>query len=436
MYLRALYLIARRDRASEGRAAELLQLAIDSAEEDPFDHAWFPLYQVRKSLGDTDGAALALKAFQATLEQGATAQNHVVEALLADLQEDHARAIEELEALRSEVSDDRMVELRAHRHLGRNYLLRFLQTGRNDFELLERAESDLLRAVEALDDDASAWACLGMVDLLRADVENDPELRAELIARAEQSAREGLGYYSSSVMAEEVLVDAARMRVTADGFQHDDQDELQLDELERRLEDLEALGIDSVTARSARSDLYYFRGAIALRRDGDKQRAMDLFEQSSRAYESQLRARVLLAQRLHLGPKDYAASLTWFLEARDVWEAGIPTMYLGERKPWERFWGFALHAWIFGTADLGGQPEVAAEARDRALEWLDAGDEVKENELLSFAEFLATPAHAELQDCGRARDILESYELEAYYRRQDVPAAFEIIDKIRDACPE
>ena len=430
LYLRALYLISRRNDAAKVEAAELLSRAI--AMDSDLEHAWFPLYQVRKALDDSEGAALALEAFKDTLHYGDEDIVHVVDALSSELRGEHEQAVRELEALCSEESAQRLVELRAHRHLGRNYLQLFLQQGRDDRHLLDQAESSLQQAVEEVEDDASSWAGLGLVDLLRANASDDGLARDGYLQRAEREARTALELDASASMAQEVLVSVALHRVL-DGFDAKTADAALLDELARRLDGLEALDPQSEMGRQARSDLHYLRGAIAYDR-GDIPGALELFEQSARTYEQQLRGRVLLAQLLYMVSADYQGALRWLLEAREVWDRGVPAARLSSGTPWEPFWDFSIRVWLLGCGDRAGELDLALEARQSALEWLDAGQPANPEELLTLAEFLATPEHPELADCERALDIVRRFDLEAHFRREGVDGAFPILEAIEASC--
>jgi tetratricopeptide (TPR) repeat protein len=407
LYLRGLWLIAQRDAGLHAEAAELLTRA---GELDPgLDPVWFPLYQVRKSSGDIPGARQALENFIGSL-QGRDDFLGVAKALLAELDGNHDEAISSLLELRSKVDETRARDLRLHRHLGRIFLLEYLSDLGARPELLSEAEAALKLAVADYDDDGSAWAALGMVYKQRADLEQDPVERERLRGIAREHALRGTERDLGLEQGTEVLAMLAFDAIAGD-FHAARVPESELDVVEQHLERVRELVPDSRLIPILESGVAYYRGAFALAR-GDKVAATAYFEDSVRASERQLYARVKLGQRLVGDQEDHAGAQRLFAEALALWDSGqrgVP----GEDPGRERKWLLAAAVWLFGAADRSGDLATARSARDRALRELDTNDDGMESaEMLTLAEYLALARHPELKDCALALTLIEDRGLE------------------------
>jgi tetratricopeptide (TPR) repeat protein len=429
--LRALARIARPDQASRSEAER--DLTAMAAENPEYSGVWFPLYQVRKFQRDPEGAAQALDAYRDTLPRGETRRTKMVDGLRAELRKEFEIAIKEFESLCATEPPEILLNLRVHKHLGRNYLLAYLKNGRTDASALASAESHVKQMLADVADDSDSLSALALIDLLRMrDVEREGE-RDRLLEDAEARALEAVEIMPRQAMGQEVLVFVAMHRAYSGFHAEDNPNEEELDLLERRLGDLDGLDPDSQQGREARSALSYMRAAIASARR-EPATALRLAQESVELDENQVRARVLLGGLLFIEHKDFAKALRCFQEARAVLERGLPNLEGDERFPWEPRWTFAIDVWLFGTAEKCASPdlELARQARERALAWLDADNEMDEEDQINLAEFLALPAHAELANCERALDIVEHFKLELHFHGQ--PNAETILASIRDAC--
>lgn len=427
LYLRGLWLFAQFERSLHAEAEDSFSRAI--ALDRELDAVWFPLFQVRASRGDTAGARKALVQFIGTL-QGRDDFKGVAEALLAELDENHDHAIDTLLDLRDRIDETRAYELRLHRHLGRNYLLAYLQDLGSRPELLRGAEASLRLAVGDLDADGNAWAALGMVFKQYADLEQDPVERERLRETAREYAQRGTERGLGLEQGTEVLAMLAFDSIAGD-FHTARVDESEVDVVEEHLERLRELVPDSRLIPILESGIAYYRGAFALER-GDKEAATAYFEDSVRASDRQLYARVTLGQRLVEDHKDDAAAQPLFAEALALWDSGqrgVP----GEDPSRERKWLLAAAVWLFGAADRNGDLATARSARDRALRELESDDNGMEPaEMLTLAEYLANSPHPEFRDCERSKSLIEERELQTIYG--DDFEGKKVLASIRDAC--
>jgi tetratricopeptide (TPR) repeat protein len=433
-FLVALGYVAQRDEAGRRQAEAILSALL---QEDPgFTHAWFPLYQVRKGLGDFEGAMKALTAHRNNLRVGEEDLIAVVDALILELDGNYSQALAILRPL-ERLSRERQAELRLARHLGRNCLLAYLHGGRTDAGLLESAEVHLDQALAEFSSDSDSWSGLGLTNLLNCSAQASKAQNEALIQEAVEHARKAQEFEPTSSMAAEVLVAAAMLRLNAD-FDATRPDEVLLGDLEQRLDELDRLEPDSEQGRIARSQLLYFRGAIALQ-EGEGVLACELFEESISIDPNQLRSHVILGGEIYIAADEtgdregYAAARAHFEEADKVWERGIPGTGKRGVDVWEPRWRFAIDVWLFGAADRSEQPELARKAREQALDWLDARESMFPEDQLNLAEFVGTAVHPELKDCTRAYDILSEFGLESRYRGN--AEAEKVLAKIRLACP-
>lgn len=426
-YRRALWLVAQRDSRLHPEAAQLLEQAASSEAHQEF--LWFPLYQMRDSIGDREGARAALVQFTGSLRVGDDFTS-VAEALLAELDGEHLRAVEALEALRDRISEGRARELRLHRHLGGNYLLECLTHPGERPDLLELAEDELRRAVADFPDDGNARAALALVQKSRADLEVDPVARERCWTEAERLARSATEQGLGLVRGSEVLAMVAFDRFAAD-FDVERSDERDLDEIERRLNAVRRLEPDSPLIPILTASVAYHRGAYAHAR-GDRLAARRLWSESVEANERQLYARVCLAQLLFLDDSDYSGALALLQEALALWDSktyGVP----GFDPTQERKWLFATTIWIFGAADHAGEVDLARQAAQRAVREIESDDRGFEPEdVESLAEFFALPKNVALKDCERALSLLDAYDVDEHFEGDAAVEA--LLAKIRGAC--
>jgi hypothetical protein len=433
-YLTALYLIARPEVEGRRKAEEILTRLV--AQHSDYTRVWFPLYMVRKYLGDSAGAADALSSFKQTLRLGDEGRILLVDGLRDEQLKRHRNAIQAFEQLCSKKPGKDLFDLRVHRHLGRNYLLAYLADDPQQPEDLDAAEKHLRLMLEEQPTDADALACLGLVDFVRIRSTRSADAE-ELRERAEEHANRALKLVPNQVMAAEVLVAAALQRANA-GFYADRPDETQLSQLKRQTDLLRKLDSNSLQGKIASSQLLYFRAAIAADR-GNELESAELAEQSIATYEYQLRGHMLLGGMIYIKSDQtrdsagFQRALEHFEAAQRIWDSRRE-LQSWRGGDWERRWCFAIDVWLFGAADRSGEPELAEAARDRALAWLDLSDEMDPEDQLNLAEFLATAGHSNLQDCERAHDIVELFALEAHFAGH--PGAQESLQKVRKACPQ
>jgi serine/threonine protein kinase len=426
-YRRALLLMASGDREEREKAEGILS---DLVEADPKAyHAWFSLYQTRKFLRDNEGAARALDVFRNSLRLGDIDRIQWIDGLRSELRGNYGDAIQAFEALCASAEPSLLLEMRIHRHLGRNYLFAYQKSDRSSSEGLDAAEEHLSLMLQDLPDDSDALAGLGYVAFLRADLLNPGDLghgaAIELLcAQCDRFAKEALAHFPDHLMASEVLVGSALLRA-GNHFEARSPNEAVLADLKQRVDGLERLDANSDPAKIGRSMLLYYRGAIAEAR-GQIGDAVALFEESIDTDETQLRSRIVLGGRLFIDQKDYVNALSLFEEASQIWNDGPP-------NTWEPRWRFAIDVWLFGTADLAKAPKLAREARDRALAWYAADNQVYDEDLLNLAEFLATAEHRELADCELAWKIIDQHKLEQSLGGR--PGAKETFDHIAKSCP-
>lgn len=427
LYLRGLWLFVQFDRSLHAEAAEMLSRAIDLDPE--LDAVWFTLYQLRRSDGDKVGAREALKQFIGKLQDRNDFKSVAV-ALLAELDDDHDGAIAILLDLRAGINEKRASELRVHRLLGFNCLEAYLQDPDSRPELLREAEQSLRRAVADQDEDGNSWAALGMVFKHYADLEQDPVERARLREFAREHALRGTERGLGLEQGTEVLAMLAFDAIAGE-FHAARVPESELDVVEQHLDQVRELVPDSRLIPILESGIAYYRGAFALDR-GDKEGATAYFEDSVRASDRQLYARVSLGQRLVNDRGDDETAQRLFAEALALWDSGqrgVP----GEDPRRERKWLLAAAVWLFGAADRNGDLATARSARDRALRELEADDNgVEPPEILTLAEYLAVAHHRELADCERAEALIADRDIERHFA--DSVRAVEILAKIRAAC--
>lgn len=423
LYLRALDLMTRPMPENLREAARLIERA--TALDADFRDAWLPLFHVRRVTGDERGAAQALASFKQSLHVGAD-EVLLAEALEAELDGDLDRALERFDELAARVQPDRLVELRVQRHLGRTLLALF--EGRREPALLERAGRALDQALAAFPADSGALACSALVALERARASPDPAARQAQLEQAERQAEAARATDRNNVMALEVLASVALRRVM-DDFDRDNAglDPQHLAAAEARRAELSAADPSSELARGLQSDLCFFQGAGAQKR-GERELALELYEQSAQAYEEQLPGRVRLGMALYNWYGQHECAREVLEEALAIWDASAAGR-------WDRRWLFGLLTYLVGASDRSGEVERALDLRERMLRELEDAARADRAELLTFVEFIALPKHFELKDCGEALRLLEELDLEAYATSRGGAAA-SLLESIFAACAQ
>jgi predicted Zn-dependent protease len=372
--------------------------------------ALYPLYQIRKESEDVAGARAALSEYRKRLTQG-DAFFPVVEALLAELDGDCARALELLEPLETLPAQQRL-DLRLPLVVGRNRLI---------LGDLDGAEASLLEQVRGAPQNGAAWEYLAQIHLLRHDAARPPASLAHLDA-AEQAAARANDWDPHRARPFHLRVEIALRRLRARSDRYSPMPAELLANAERRLDELRRLDAHDPLLAPYTSDLLFERALEALGR-GDRAGARASFEQCLATYPDSLVAAVLLAQELWLAG-EFAASLARLEHALSIWDA----------RRWECHWLFTAQVWALGAADRLGDAERALRAHDAAEEWLAAGACAPDPAaVLTLAEFLAQSADEGVRDCARALELIGEHDLERVFAERD--DALTALREIRRACP-
>ena len=421
LFLEALRWLSTEKSAANERVRDNLERAL---ELDPkLEVAYYPLYYVRKQLGDADGARASLAAYRGTLRTGHPAVR-LTDALLTELDGDTEGALRQLQGLEQEVGQAEFSSLRGFRALGRVLLQSYEMDPLAHSERLNEAESALRRAAQDVPKDPGAWSNLALACFRKSQRTPNIEQRRELLGEAEAHALRSLALderdRGSAITALEALAAGGWIRLDMEADR--EARSLQVPALEDALDRLEQLAPDNVVLASVRSELMAEAGWWTLA-DGQEDRAYDLFEASAEAYSQQLKARLMLGQ-IEWMRKRYRPALTRLEEAEEI---------LSRSRPWEHRprWRFLLYVWGLGAADKLGELDRAFEYAEKAREVLDTGERVELPEAYSLAEFLATTEHDELRDCELVRRIIADYPIEQTYR----PTQPEVWEKIDAACP-
>lgn len=374
----------------------------------------FPLYQVRKTRGDVDGAREALRAYQARIP-AVDPIHPMTRALLAELDGDPAEAVRILEEL-ADLPAETMADLRFHLVLGRNQLL---------VDDLDGAEASLRRQVEEMPDNGAAWGLLAVLHHERAvareraglPFEDQEELAREAAARAS-------GWDEHSAVAARMRATMALRRLRFRPDLNAPLPEELVTELEELLDHYRSVDRGSVVPDAYASDLLLYL-AIPELASGRQDRGVELLEESIDHFPDNLVSRVKLAQELwNLG--ELEACLEHAAHAAD----------LHDPERWDLQWKLAAEVWAYGAAARLGLEararEHLTEAEQLVAEGPPPGTEV---ELFTLAEFLATAANEpELRDCGRALELLEEFDLRGVFA--DNAEAQKILADVDAACEE
>jgi len=384
------------------------------------------LYQIRLSLRDREGAREALAAYLGTLRTGDPALP-LVEALLAELEGRLDQAVEKLERVAAAPGStpQDLRTLRLHRALGRLYLRRLD---------LDDAERELRQAVEDFPVDASSWLNLSLVSYERSLRSSSFAEAQEHLVRAAADARRGVE--EQPLRHDGLVIRAACALKAVDhhlGFGVAVPDAAWA-EAEARIEEVRAADLDSSSLTELESGLLYLEGMRA-DNEGETGGAIAAWMESVELDPDNLRAHVRLAQSMYFA-QSYREMLDHLLDAADTWRK-----YAGEgawegepweRKRWDRWWWPAIQVWTFGAAAHLGEEEIALDARRLVDEELESGHQVNVEELLTYAEFLATSPTPSLVDCDRALEIIEKHDLRE--RLADNPQGRADLQAIDAAC--
>ncbi len=410
---------------------------------DPkLDGVLYPLYQVRVFCDDDAGAYEALMAYKERLASGNDFYP-MVEALGCERLGDYERAAEILEGVAQDPSltEGRLQELSFHRALGRIYIL----LGR-----MEEAEMLLEKAVELFPRDGESWANLAVVSHFLAQGSADSEDQASLWARVRFFALKAHELLPHSLTPLHHLASVELSRIWEDLRVERAPDSEAWSQARQWLDKLRLRAPSD--ADSLESELLFLEGLYERDVRGDVQRAAERFRASLALESDHVGSALLLgqltwfdAQTLEESGREvdelYTRALDLFLAARSAWqrrgdEAELSITEAGTiryRRRKELFYYQAAEVWIFGTAPWIGRGELAWAAREAIDGQLAEGVSYPDEELLSYAEFLATCPDPELADCERAVEVVESYGLAQAFPGH--AGAEAILERIRRICP-
>jgi serine/threonine protein kinase len=409
----ALHLMSLSDLSLYPKAVEQARTAL---ERDPLlTETHYVLYQLHVALGDTEGAAADLEAFQASLASGNPFWK-VAEALRAELAGDHARACALLEELPDlpDVDARRLRELRYDRNLGRNYLA---------LGDLERAEPHLRRAVEEPRDCASMNALAALAyERYRAD-ETDLFWLGEIETWSAASIECG-GLLRLPWM---LAAWAAIERFGKEDPSGDPRSRASWTAARDALDRLAARDADDPDLPRLEARLLFLEARYPLD-SKDFRAAADLLAAAVDADAESLRSRALLGQCLwHLG--QHERGLEELQAALELWDSA-------DDQRWRPKWLGVVLTWAYGNAAAAGEVERAGSLRERIARALEVPGAFDPEELLSLADFLASDARPELQDCALALDIVERFELRTAFTGSPVAEEAQgLLDTIDRLCP-
>lgn len=416
-----------RDKSAGYQDAE--RLLVRAVELDPrLKGAWYPIFRVRKELGDADGARAALLEFRDALTRG-DPFGEVVEARLEELDGDHAAAIARLEALRDrdDVTEERWREMRVDRDLGRNLLaLRRYEEAlvplRASLEVEPRDAWTLANAIGAL----LATERTGTREQLTEAQELTERLRSQdpdaLVLTAVELDRDVwnlLGTVPRPAPDEEVWRSLAARVTTA---------------LERVAEGSST----DLYLRALAGDLHFAHASELW--GVDDPRAGAAFRRAFEANDRHVRARFYHAQARYFDG-DHEAAFKELEGARVRFDelAALDADGLALLLPSTADWvagrvdvdglHSVLQVWLFVVA-VELDEERALACREDAYAALARGLAIEE--ALSLAE-ACSRAPGAAHDCATATSILESTRARELY--PDVPAIIELIAGIEDRCP-
>ena len=415
-YHRGLYLMTVGRVPAYGEARESFERAADL--EPSLQGVWLPLYQVRKVLGDADGAIQALDQYLLGLDIG-DPYALVIRALLHEMRGELAAAIDLLGALLEDPSDEAqwLLEGPFNRHLGRV----LLASGQHD-----DAEEYLRRAVAAEERDNDAWVNLALLHLERAESRASPEESSVELARAEVAAIRALdlkpGLPDACELLAHVLVRRRELADPADPLLED-----LITQALRAIEALETADPESLVSELLRAQLHFLEGRDDRGR-GWYPQARGSFERCLELDPYHVPAAGLLAHDLF-----YEDSWAEALAVSD--EAWNAIVMGGEPFRGGPQWLQVLMVYRFGAASALELGDVAEEARDALEEHLVDTPFVSDAERVTYAEFLAVSRLPNVKDCGRAMELLDEFFERVGRNRASWPSAFvETIEIILDAC--
>jgi len=384
--------------------------------------AHYPLYQVRRVLGDDEGALAAVRALWGRIGQDEDAYP-VMDALRLELEGRLDEAIAELEAFRDAHAGDEalLAGLRVHRNLGRCYLAA---------DRLDEAEAALRRSMEIVGDEPrwiyATWFNLGAVELRRQELDPDATDSMERLDRAIELIRRGREWDASHPASIRLEAEALVRRFGA-RFDRDDPPAAEdWAEVESALREFGDAAPEHPAFPILAAQIEYLRALVAPPGAPRIERLERCVERNPR----HVPALVGLGEELWF-EGEFGRGLETFDAALAAWDDLEAPRSRDDLAPaWPRRWLVALHAWRFGTATNLGDLDAARESGEAMERELAAGATDPASALLSYAEFLAT-APEPLKDCDRAMELLEEHDLE----RRVGPQAAGSIAAIEAACP-
>ncbi len=407
LYLRGLALVIERDPAERGEAIRCLGEAIRL--DTQVRAAYFPLYSLHKESGDLVAAEAALAAFQEILATGDDYYD-VVDAIRAELQGRYQDAVDVLLKTEREVGEERAVELRLSRILGRLYLALASEGagGRPSAVNLDAADERLQAAVASVPSDAASWANLGLLEVRRFWLDPAAETADDHLRRALEAGRRAILEYPQLAPGHRVILNALVFMATRT-FDPGGPDFELFEEAREVAGKLRALDPrhPSLDLMEAEIDFHLGMHAEVM---GDNDRVEELYRRSVSLNPNQVLPRFWLAQRAFLR-EDFEASLEQLQAARSVL-----SRYADEDvvRALPDVFRIKVHVWTLGAAGRVPTPEaieIGLDARDDIEAALESGLEVETIDLLNYVEFLATSPSPELRDCEGAELVFENYSL-------------------------
>ena len=407
-----LLVVGRRPRFAD--AERYLSVAVETP---ALYGAFYPLYRVRKELGDLEGARAALVSFQKELPSG-HAFFPVVEALLHELDGKHREALATLEPVVHELSEEQEPVRRLHRILGRLHLKL------ND---LDNAETHLLEAVKSAPE-SSSWLNLAAVHLNRGGPDAARAAERCFEAAIELNSHRPEPFQGLAVFAVKRL-DAAIQegRDTEDHWK----------ETSRRIGMLRGVDAGGPLLAELESELKFLRGRVHYGAVEDDA-AIAEFRSALALAPHHIGARTYLAEIL-FGRDSLEEALEHLERAKQDWghrELRGPILAAPEleyQRTWGREYLHRIEVWMFCVAVRLGDVDRGLEARDFLLAEINRFERIDPPQLLNFAEYVAKKSGGELQDCVLARRIVDEYQLRQRFAGN--AEAMEILREIDQACP-
>ena len=418
LYAEGLRLIATGAPENRTPAIEHIEAALRM---DPGLAAHYPLFFLRGMGNDVDLAVESLSRFRATLRTSDPMVD-LVDAFVLDFTGHPAEAADKARRLAERIGPEAFSDMLGDRELGRFELRAHRAAPSRTPERLDRAEAALSKAVELNRSDAGSLALLSLVYLRRQELNPNTASSAELLARAEETARASLAVGPPNQLALETLVNVELVRLGPDVSAEPPP------ELLARVEALERAFPQGAVRDLARGTMAY-RRARFLKREGRVEAAIDSYREAADIHPLLYQAHMERGETEFLFRHDYRAAFEAFLAAGRALE---DTEALGgEPLPGPRF---DIWTWSFVAADFAGELDPAYDYRERALQVLTEVGGVDSASVLNLAEGLAAPRHEELRDCALATRLVTDHDLARLGEAS--AAAAKVLERISESCPD